>query len=475
VWALLALALLVTTIPVSAQLTNKLYYDIGVSPTNGVAVNGTAVYHITLTNQLGYLLTSVRVTNSLPASVRYVTSTNDFNTTFLQDGTNYVFNVLNFPHNAVTRMALVMRPTTAGYFTNFITLAIPPFDANSMTNLFVVSQATNSTLPLADLGVSITGLPSGAYPFDENLSYRLNVTNSGPGSATNVWMTNTFSTNIVFDGVSPSPQEFSIDRNSRKWTFKLDTLTNTEGQSYRVAFHATNSGPATFTATFRTNGIVDTYLDNNHITNTITIDAFLTNQPLVVTLVSNSYLNFLNGLTELNIRLSNASPAAVESARVTFTGMTNRLFNAVGTNAGKPFVVHGATLGTNQSVILRMLVSNPSHKPMVFYATNFPAVAIGAVDLSPPSTLTTGVDCNRIVILTDLPNAGDRVLEFASTPGMRYTVVYGDDASFANARVAQPPVAATANWTDWIDYGPPCTVSHPVNTTSRFYKIYLTP
>jgi hypothetical protein len=54
-------------------------------------------------------------------------------------------------------------------------------------------------------------------------------------------------------------------------------------------------------------------------------------------------------------------------------------------------------------------------------------------------------------------------------------VVYSDNASFINANAAQPAVQAYANYTVWIDYGPPATVSHPTNTAVRFYNVFLNP
>jgi hypothetical protein len=32
-----------------------------------------------------------------------------------------------------------------------------------------------------------------------------------------------------------------------------------------------------------------------------------------------------------------------------------------------------------------------------------------------------------------------------------------------------------ANYTYWIDYGPPGTAGHPTNTPVRFYRVFLNP
>ena len=73
-----------------------------------------------------------------------------------------------------------------------------------------------------------------------------------------------------------------------------------------------------------------------------------------------------------------------------------------------------------------------------------------------------------------LPN-GSLLIEFPTSLGRTYSVVYSDDANFTTARPAQPSVLATADRTQWIDYGPPQTLSRPTNSTARFYRVIQNP
>jgi len=40
--------------------------------------------------------------------------------------------------------------------------------------------------------------------------------------------------------------------------------------------------------------------------------------------------------------------------------------------------------------------------------------------------------------------------------------------------IAVPSIVAPANYVQWIDYGPPATISKP-GSGSRFYKVFLNP
>ena len=67
------------------------------------------------------------------------------------------------------------------------------------------------------------------------------------------------------------------------------------------------------------------------------------------------------------------------------------------------------------------------------------------------------------------------LIEWPAITNRTYTVVYSDNVSFSNAMIAPPSIVAPANDMEWIDYGPPTTVSAPTNASSRFYRVFLNP
>jgi len=166
--------------------------------------------------------------------------------------------------------------------------------------------------------------------------------------------------------------------------------------------------------------------------------------------------------------LSNTGETAVASARVMVQGLTNRLFNAAGTNNGLPFVVYATNLaaGANVDMLLeyfvtnRVAVSNPSLR----------ALEVPAFTTDIPTG--TPVYISRLIILP----SGRVLIEFPTETNRNYAVLYCGDATFSNKTlVALSPVTAPANRVQWIDYGPPKTVSHPSVTASRLYKVIQLP
>jgi len=87
--------------------------------------------------------------------------------------------------------------------------------------------------------------------------------------------------------------------------------------------------------------------------------------------------------------------------------------------------------------------------------------------LAPPAGTPLPAPAPRIVILS--PN---RILiEFPSNPGTTYTVLYRNNSILSNEMAAQPSIVAPADRVQWIDNGPPKTVSGPASVSSRFYRV----
>src|SRR5205823_10818291 len=93
----------------------------------------------------------------------------------------------------------------------------------------------------------------------------------------------------------------------------------------------------------------------------------------------------------------------------------------------------------------------------------------------PASTSTNssgGVYIDKTFIDSRIPGLPRFVIEFASTPGRTYTVIYSSDLQHWAA--ATPSITANATRTQWYDDGPPKTVSIP-SSGARYYKVILAP
>jgi hypothetical protein len=228
-----------------------------------------------------------------------------------------------------------------------------------------------------------------------------------------------------------------------------------------ITVQPTNTGVLTFSATA---GLFDINNPAQSASTNITVQGF--SGTLIATNVLSMVFDPQTGLMDQKIRLSNIGTNAVAAARVMVSGLTNRLYNAVGTNNGKPYVVYGSTLDTNQSVDLVLEYFIPTRLPITISNSQYTAVGIGAVDLSLPTGTNGTFLITKIVPLTN----SFVLIEFQSTPGLTYTISYSDDT--VSWLLAQPSIKAHADRTQWIDDGPPKTVSVP---TSRLYRAFVNP
>jgi hypothetical protein len=112
------------------------------------------------------------------------------------------------------------------------------------------------------------------------------------------------------------------------------------------------------------------------------------------------------------IRLTNISTNVVPTARIIVSGLTNWLYNAVGTNGGNPYVVSGQ-LGPNQSTNLVLKIFVPTRTPVT--VTNYTAVALSLDNLPPVLPAIPAQFVNERTLLT--------VTNTATEPNSRATTI----------------------------------------------------
>jgi uncharacterized repeat protein (TIGR01451 family) len=456
--ALLGLGLMLAGARTEAQ-------GFGISITNSATVIGVSnslTYTINVTNLTAGTFVAF-VTNTFPATAQLLGASitpGSATTTTVTNANGFSFNnILLNPVDTVPfiqTMTVMAEPTQIGFFTNTVVVAI--FSVTNIT-VYMVTQVTNATVLQADLAVGMTA-PASAVFTNDWMVYGVSVTNLGPNTVPNVMLTNTLPAGVGFISVSPSNHSYTVSTNGSNVIFNLGTLTNQAFRNFQLTVQPTNAGSLTFVSVVNTNNnVIDPNPANNSASANITVGTFIYDQ-LIATNNSGMSLNRQTGLMEQTVRLTNIGTNAVAAARVIVSGLTNRLYNAVGTNSGNPYVVYNATLDTNQFVDLVMEYFVPGRQPINVDNTNYTAVGVPFTDLS-----VTGGTNGFFLITTNyfLPNH-TFLIEFQSMPGSNYT--------FTTTRAAQPSIVAPANRTQWIDEGPPKTVS---NSPSRLYRVRLNP
>lgn len=447
---------------VAATGTRANAQGLGLSVTtsaDSIAVSNLLTYTIYVTNATGLTVDGVFVTNTPSAGVLLVSSSPSG--TIDTTSNSFVFSLGTLFDGTVTPMTLTIEPTVAGLLTNTLTVSTLTF--TNLTTIFAVTDVTNT---LSDLAVSVTSSSSSAY-VNDLVTYTITVSNLGPSDASGVILNNSFSP-ATFKPISSSPVSVFNDGTI---VYNLASLTNLGVSTFVLTIQPTNEATLSFTATVSSTGATDPNLANNTASVNTVVSSYLSTN-LVAIPVSTNQLNPQNGFIEQSILLTNTGTNAVPSARVIVSGLTNRLINGVGTNNGNPYVDYANTLDTNQSVFLLLQFVTHTRLPFPVSPTNLQALGVSTVNLAPPATLGAAVPINRILNLS----SGRVLVEFPSTAGGNYVVLYSSDLGSTNWLAAQPYVIdAAANIVQWFDYGPPLTISAPTNTSARFYRVYQNP
>ena len=457
-FALLALGLTAVAIRVEAQSVGL---SVVASP-SPVAVSNSLTYTITVTN-LTLITENFIITNTLPASAQFQSASNPYGS-FGNNGSIVIFSVTGLPYGNVVQMTVTALPTTAALVTDSVFVISGDLLYSASTS--VDTQVTNAVVQQADLAVAMTG-PAALVFSNDWMVYGVNVTNLGPDTASGIFLTNTLPPGVGFKSVSPAFTRLGSGSNV---IFNLGTLTNQAFINFQLTVQPTNAGTWTFVSVVSTNNSVpDTNAANNSTSINIVVSNFFSGQLFAYT-NSAQVPNGQVGYLEQTIVVSNTGPTTVAAARVIVSGLTNRLVNAVGTNNGNPFVVYSAALNTNQSVSL-LLQFYPNRTPFAFGDSQLHPVEVTPLDLTPPANLSSNVNFTGIF---QMPSGG-MLLEFPTVTNRTYTVEYSSNLLSTNWLAAQPSIVAPANYTFWIDYGPPATLSHPTNSAMRFYRAFLNP
>lgn len=432
------------------------------------------VYSLSVSNATGLNLNPGQITSVYNSNAEFVRATNQFGYTSSVGQVVFPIPADAFPANAVIDVLLELRGTNVGLLTNTFTMAINDGGQTTPASTNVVSSIVP---PRADLGILVIGPANGVFPGDR-FSYRLLATNGGPDAVNGVTVSNPVPANV--NQVVPSPSN-QVQVTNGFVLFSVGTLTNQGSAVATVSVLATNAAATNLiSATISAPAVTDTNTANNSATSNVPVLTPVLDQ-IVVTNVSAQAFNQQTGWIEQRVGLVNVSTSAVDSVRLLVSGLTNelvRLVNATGTNWSTPYVAQGSGLGPGDQLELTLEYYSPTRN------TNGPnpvwsAYGTPQLDLTPQDGV--GITVDRIVQIdyTNAPNVnnGRILLEWPATSGAQYQVIYDEQADFSSAKGSMPlvPVPDMANRVQWLDYGPPRTLTAPSNTASRFYKVVELP
>ena len=439
---------------VGAQADLKLSASVAPQP---VTVGSNLVYFISITNQGPNAASGVTVSNRIPAGVSFISATGGATPT---SGVLLV-NLGPLAAGATNSAQVIVQPTVAGKITNlFQVFAIESDPVLTNNSADVVSTVTNAPPPPVDVAVSITSAPN-PVGVGAPLTYSVTVTNNSPTTATGVVVTNTLPLGVTLFSLLPSVG--SASNHAGVVTFTVGSLPNSIAATLAIVVLPNAAGLLINTAE-AFSAQTDSQPANNRATNVTTaVSAPITN--LVLTVLSSITLNPQTGLFEQRIQVANGGPATPSSVLVTVSGLlaNAKVYNAAGTTNGLPYVQSSSPLGVGSNVVFLLEYYVPTRvAPMDLTFT----VEAGPTVI-PPVVSGTILSVSRTLVLTN----GNLLVEFSAVPGQIYAIQYSSD--MVTWLTAVPVIVAPANRVQWIDAGPPQTVSSPAQTSARYYRVVL--
>ena len=307
------------------------------------------------------------------------------------------------------------------------------------------------------------------------VTYAVTVRNQGPDTATGVMVTNTLPAGVV---ATPSAQGYTVSAGTNL-VFNAGTLTNGASVTWQYTIQAAVNGAFTLTdAVVDPAGLYDPNSGNNFATNALFVTNYLNDSTLAALTNSGQTVNPQNGLIEQMVRVANAGGQPVQAVRLVVAGLTNQLYNASGTNSGQPFVTYPLSLAAGANVDLRLQYA--PRLPFPFVNGQLQVYEVPATVLnyrpSPATNFYLVYATNSLFFYRIQPVTGGMLLEFSNTVGSAssFTIIYSDNMGFNNAMIVPQAVSSSANRVQWLDYGPPATVSAPT-TGTRYYKVRTNP
>ncbi|MCI0746329.1 MAG: DUF11 domain-containing protein [Verrucomicrobia subdivision 3 bacterium] len=435
--------------------------DVEVEWDTSVMVGDTIRYSISVTNTSGQVLSDIFITNTFPVSFAFVRSTPD---PVRSDNGLVVLQVGQLGINGTSSLSLDLRPTVTGTFTNRIQPGSGIAGQITGNPIDAVTTVTPA-ITLSDIAVSVATSETNVFVNDW-IPITITFSNLGPSAISTFTFTDPISTNTLLRGYSPSNQ---IIISTNTLIFTSGSLAAGQSANIELTLQPTVAGTNfAYGAVLNLPSNIDTNTANNAAVIPFTVLEPVLGE-IVVTDVGTQEFNRQNALVEQMVQVINVGSNSVPSARLVLTNIAFKVVNAVGTNDGNPFVVHGAPLQAGESVNLLLEYFIPSR------TTNdpgFTAYSAGDFDTSASTNGSFIVVANTNIF--NLPNR--RILiQFPAERGATYQINYSTNMTFEGAMRARPSVVAQANWVQWIDGGPPKTLSHPTNEPMRFYRALKLP
>ena len=223
--------------------------DVGVtmSATPAALTLGQSVlYSMYVTNSGTLPANAVTLSNALPAGVSFVSASSTQGSCRHSGTTGCALGALAAGASATVQ--IIATPTVAGALINRASVTSAEADVNLLNNNASTSVQVTAPIVTADLGVTLTDSPD-PVKRRSNLTYKINVKNTGPANASNVALTDKLPSSMTFVSASSSQGSCS---GTTTVTCNLGTLNNGSTASVTIVVRPQSLGNYTNSVTVST-------------------------------------------------------------------------------------------------------------------------------------------------------------------------------------------------------------------------------
>jgi uncharacterized repeat protein (TIGR01451 family) len=453
------------TLPVITTVAPVVLADVAVLKTGSTNVNagGAALYTITATNLGPSTASNVVVRDSLPAGATFQSASGSY--TLSNNAVTWPG--MTLAAGASVNFTLTMTTPASGSFVNVAssTSDTPDPNINNNNGSAASSRVSTSVMPVADLMVLLSG-PTNVTA-GNSFAYTLIITNGGPSTASNIVANDDLPAGLNFNSASAGG---SFSNNVINWP-TIPALTNGGSTNFTMTVTATNIGVFTNVASAFASTLDLNPTNNDGTSPASQVQTTVSLAQFALGVSGTPVFNPQTGLFEESVTVTNMGSTTVLGVRLLVGGLpiSVSLYNATGTTNGTPYVQYNYPLNPSSTVSFALEFYDPSRLP---FTNSLTAVAI--LPGNAGSLGTNGVVISGIFLDTRIAGDPRIAIEFPTTPGNTYTIIYSDNNLFT-WQVATPSITANATTTQWYDDGPPKTDSKPFSITSRFYRVIAAP
>lgn len=370
-------------------------------------------------------------------------------------------------------------------FTLVVKVAASEADGTLLSNAAAVGSSTIDIVPgnnsasanspvttHAVLAIQLTGTPASA-PKGSDVSFGITVTNNGPSDASAPAVSFPIPAQMTFvSATTPGGWSATTPAAGGVGTVAWSAASLATGATVTFTVVA-NVNPTAPTGTILTAAATASAADSDPVTANLsnsTAVAVGTVDPTGLQLSTTGVLNHQNGLFELIVNVSNATPRPVNGFRlhVDYSAYlaaypSLRLYNATSpAGSADAYIDYPYPLALDAVAAVKLSFYTSSR---TFPSPFTPVLTVDTLAASQvAATNGNGVQAS----LVKQPDQ-TVLLEFPAVSGRWYRVRYSSDLShWSDCPV---PVQAATTRLQWIDSGPPFTTASPATTPSRFYIV----